>query len=292
MDAVVEWERAGRSPVEFVSSIEAQARRLTTTYDQGTVAWRAWGNGPPLVLLHGGFGAWTHWIRNVSALSARYRVLAADMPGFGDSTDAPQPLAPEKLADALAGGLREVTGEEPVRIAGFSFGAVVGGLIAQRALVKVHALVLVGAVGMGLQRGPMEFKRWRRIGDDAERREAHRANLATLMIWDTSKIDDLAIFLQDRNTSRARVQSRPIARTALLRNAMENTDAALAGIWGEHDATATPWLDERRELLRQLRPHAPFEVIADAGHWVQYEAADQFNAALIGILGSLGKARP
>src|SRR5437660_257033 len=54
----------------------------------------------------------------------------------------------------------------------------------------------------------------------------------------------------------------------------------LAGIWGEFDATAAPYLAERRDRLRQFRPDASFDIIRDAGHWVQYEAHTQFNCRL------------
>lgn len=46
------------------------------------------GHGDPVVLLHGGeFGATARfgWERNIEALADRYRVLAPDMLGFGDS---------------------------------------------------------------------------------------------------------------------------------------------------------------------------------------------------------------
>jgi alpha-beta hydrolase superfamily lysophospholipase len=54
----------------------------------GGMIWHAWGpdNAPTFVLLHGGSGSWTHWIRNIEPLVAEgYRVLAVDLPGFGDS---------------------------------------------------------------------------------------------------------------------------------------------------------------------------------------------------------------
>ena len=47
-------------------------------------------------------------------------------------------------------------------------------------------------------------------------------------------------------------------------------------------------LPARARLLRGIQPGAPFVVIADAGHWVQYEAAAAFNAAL----GELLRSRP
>ena len=40
----------------------------------------------PLVLLHGGSGSWTHWVKNVLHLSQTRDVWGLDLPGFGDST--------------------------------------------------------------------------------------------------------------------------------------------------------------------------------------------------------------
>ena len=66
--------------------------------------------------------------------------------------------------------------------------------------------------------------------------------------------------------------------------------APLGGIWGERDATAYPYVEERRDLLRAIRPNAPFDIIAGAGHWVMYEAAQAFNRALIAQLAATERA--
>ncbi|MDB5843914.1 MAG: hydrolase-like protein, partial [Polaromonas sp.] len=54
------------------------------------MVWRCWGEGAPVVLLHGGSGSWTHWIRNIPTLVACSRqVWAPDLPGFADSASPP-----------------------------------------------------------------------------------------------------------------------------------------------------------------------------------------------------------
>jgi pimeloyl-ACP methyl ester carboxylesterase len=282
LDAVTDWKKTDAKPADIIAAVEAKAERIDTPYERGTIAWRSFGDGPPLVLLHGGFGGWGHWLRNVGPLSRKYRVLAPDMPGFGDSGGPPEPFSPDAVADAVAAGIAQIADGKPVSIAGFSFGSVIGGLVTQRAHVPVDALVLVGAVAMGLKRDPMDLKSWRRAEGDAARWEAQRHNVAALMIYDPANIDELSVYLQDTNTTRTRVSSRPIGRSGRLRAAMEaiGDRVPLAGIWGEHDATAAPYLDERRALLHHIQPDAPFIVIPAVGHWVQYEAADQFNAAL------------
>jgi pimeloyl-ACP methyl ester carboxylesterase len=278
LDARVQWNASAMLPADIVAQVESRGERIDTRFDGGTIAWRCFGSGPPLALLHGGFGSWTHWIRNVEALAQRYRVLAADMAGYGDSSE-PAAQQAEAVAAALVPGQREHAGGR-VTLAGFSFGGAVAGLVAQQAPETVDAVVLVGAAGMGLRREPMDLKSWRLTTEPEARRALHRHNVGALMIWDAAKIDPLAVYLQQQNAERARFRSRNISRTAVLRGALEASGEPVAGIWGEHDSTAAPWVDERRELLQQLRPGAPFAVMPGVGHWVMYEAADAFNALL------------
>jgi pimeloyl-ACP methyl ester carboxylesterase len=54
--------------------------------------------------------------------------------------------------------------------------------------------------------------------------------------------------------------------------------------WGEHEMPDRAMLNVRIGLLRQARPDVEIEVIPNAGHWVFYEAAERFNAALLRIL--------
>ena len=44
------------------------------------------GNGKPLVVVHGGGGGSTAWLRTAAELSGHYRVYVPDLPGFGKST--------------------------------------------------------------------------------------------------------------------------------------------------------------------------------------------------------------
>src|SRR6185437_16067845 len=111
-------------------------------------------------------------------------------------------------------------------------------------------------------------------------------NLAILMIADPARIDDLAIYLQAQNATHGRTKSPPIARTDTLARKLPEVKARLAGIWGERDITAMDDLPARARLLRGIQPEAPFVIIAGAGHWVQFEAAEAFNAALLELLGS------
>ncbi len=105
------------------------------------------------------------------------------------------------------------------------------------------------------------------------------------MFADATKIDDLAVHIQSVNTPKARVKSRLIAVTDILAQALPKVAARLTGIWGERDAYAEAYMEERRSLFRSIQPDCGFHVIPGAGHWAPYEASERFNATLLGVLG-------
>src|SRR2546430_17050034 len=125
--------RVDPTSAAFVSRMESFGTRAVIPCEAGAMVWRIWGEGPPLVLLHGASGSWTHWIRNILPLAARFRVLVPDMPGFGDSDAPPEPHTADGLADLLAASL-DVMLPPPARfdLAGFSFGGIIGSLVAAR----------------------------------------------------------------------------------------------------------------------------------------------------------------
>jgi len=280
----------------FVSKVESLGTRAVTPCAAGSMVWRIWGEGPPLVLLHGASGSWTHWIRNVLPLAARFRVLVPDMPGFGDS-DAPlDPHTAPGLADLVASGL-DVILPPPTELdlAGFSFGGIVAGLMAARLKRRIRTLVLLGAGGLALPRAATRpLLRIQPGMTHDESRQVYRENLRTLMIASADKVDDLAVSLQIDNLRRTRFKVGDIPQSDTLLKALPAIQARITGIWGRHDAFAGANLEECRRILASAHRELDFRVIEGAGHWTPYEAADQINAILCDMLaGSLGgRARP
>ena len=272
--------------VAFLRGIAAEARRVETPCGAGQMVWRLWGEGLPLVLMHGGYGSWTHWVRNVLPLSRRFTVIAPDLPGLGESATPPEPHTAEGLAAIVVRGLAALLpAAATVHIAGFSFGGVLGGHVAAQLGERARGLTIVGSNGLGLVRSPTPLERVRADMGEADALAIHRYNLGQLMIADPAKIDELAIHIQAANAPRARVRSRRFSRSDALLRALPAVTARLDGIWGERDATAYPHLDERARVLRSVQPGARFAVVPGAGHWVQYEAADRFNPLLAEFAG-------
>lgn len=266
--------------------MEARARRLTTERDGRRMVWRLWGAGPPLVLLHGGYGSWRHWIRTIPALEAQRTLLVADLPGLGDSDDASEPATPESIAHAVLHGLDAILApDEPRDVVGFSFGALIGGHIAALPGSGLCSLTLVGAGALGVPRADIRLEREAPGMTGAARDAVHRSNLARLMIADPARIDDLAVLIQRENVRRARVKSRRFATGDSLARALRaGAPRRLAAVWGERDAVVGAHLDARLAWFRDARPDARLRVVPEAGHWVAYEAAGAFNAVLLDLL--------
>jgi len=271
---------------DVVSRIESRATRVVTRAGGSAMVWRSWGEGPPLVLLHGASGSWTHWIRNVLPLAARFRVLAPDMPGFGDSAAPPEPHTADGLADLVAAGL-DVMLPPPAEmdLAGFSFGGIIGGLVAARLGPRIRTLVLLGGGGLGLGAPPPRaLLRTESTMSPEEIRHVHRGNLRILMLGSPESADDLAVALQMENLQRARFKSGTIPQSDVLRRALPAIRARIAGIWGERDAFTGARLDDCRRVLASAQGDLDWREIEGAGHWVTYEAAEQVNATLVELL--------
>ena len=273
-------------PDVVLERIERLAQRIETPCGTGRMVWHAWGDGPVLVLLHGGTGSCRHWVRNIPVLSADRRVVAPDLPGLGESDMPPDPANPHDTAAILAHGMDAVIGRDTLYdLAGFSYGGVIAGSLAARDQGRVRSLTIIGSGGLGLARGPTELMKVRHLQGEA-RLAAHRANLARLMIADAAKIDDLALAIQDWNTRHSRLKSPPVSRGTYLRAALGVVRCPVNGIWGGRDAPSLPDIAAREQAMRALRPELRFRVIEGAGHWVAYEAAVAFNATLDRLLRS------
>ena len=251
----------------------------------GELVVREWGEGPAVVLLHGGFGSWLHWVRNIAALASARRVLAVDLPGLGDSAAIPDPVTPEAIGTVVTDGLGQcLDGAPAVDLVGFSFGGLIAGQVAARLGARVRTLTLVGASGLGLRRQRYELMPRTPRMDDAALRAAQAHNVRTLMLHDPASLDELALAVQAHNDERARLKSRRMSLGDSLRQILPCVQARLNGVWGEQDITAVPWIEERRALLESLHPELDFRILRGAGHWVQYEASEAFNRLLPQLL--------
>lgn len=277
-------ETAVEEAARILAEWDARAMRLNTEYDGGILAWRSWGTGSPVVLLHGNSGSWTHWIRNLEALSARHRLYVPDLPGHGDSSNPEAPTSMRGIACQLWQGLDDLLPGQQVDLAGFSLGSVIAESMAVERPERVRRLVLLrGSFGTGPARLPDNLVRWRDLEDPADMAAAQRHNLSVLMFHDAARIDALAVHLHTQNLLRCALDMKPLLASRSPET-FKRLTGHIHGIAGEFDVYGGNDAAAQERALIATHPHAGFTLIRSTGHWANYEAADVVNARLLEIL--------
>ncbi|CAM3895343.1 Alpha-beta hydrolase superfamily lysophospholipase [Paracidovorax anthurii] len=277
---------AGKAPPE-VAALAARSVVLATPCGAGSMVWRVWRGSAkgaaPLVLLHGGSGSWTHWVRNIDALVSSGRtVWVPDLPGFGDSAVPPCGSDADALVQPLAEGMRALWGDAPCDLVGFSFGGLVAGLLLQAEPALARRLVLVGAPAMGVvPRQLFTLQAWRHLPTPQAQRTVHRHNLAELMLSDPALIEGLALQVHVANVARDRMPRRRLAHTDALARALPGVRCPVHAVYGAHDALYKGWIAALEGAFRAAAPDfRGLALVPRAGHWVQFEQPGAFGEAL------------
>ncbi len=102
------------------------------------------GNGPPLVLLHGGGDSGEHsFVRQLSIFSERHHIVAPDQVGQGRTPDVPGPLSYTGMMQDTAALLQKLKLAH-VDVVGFSDGGILALMLAVRHPELVRRLVISG----------------------------------------------------------------------------------------------------------------------------------------------------
>lgn len=268
-------------PLRLIADIEAQASHAVTETAAGKMIWRIWGDGPPVVLLHGGHGSWKHWIRNIPALTGICRLYVPNLPGMGGSDPAGETM--EELAAAVATGVEQLGISVRYSLGGFSLGSMVAAYMLDAHADRLRHLFLVGTSGFGkVDVITGALRRWQETKDPTERRSIHAYNLSQLMLHKPESIDALAVEIQKDNAENTLVNNRKAAMASNMAHCLErHPGVPVIAIWGREDVLICRHLEERIAYLAARRPPGQAHVFSDVGHWVQFEAADEVNAVLL-----------
>ena len=263
-----------------IEKIRNSSQQKFATTEEGTkISFRLWGDhGAILLMLHGGYGSWLHWLRNIEELSKNFQLIIPDMPGFGESEALPELPNVDKYAQTLCSAMKEIINEQKFNIVGFSFGSVIGSHMMKFAGDQVNRLTLVGYN----RTGNMPFKRpqmrnWRAAETKEELFEAQRYNLSVMMIHKLEKIDNQAITIQTLNTRAGKVRSLDIVASHDLPTRLLDIIQPIDIIWGEFDVTLINGYDDAYQIMTSLIPKITCHKIKNSGHWIQFEEAGAFN---------------
>ncbi|MBS0642418.1 MAG: alpha/beta fold hydrolase [Acetobacteraceae bacterium] len=244
------------------------------------------GAGPPVVLLHGLFGAGRNFGAVQRALAPRFRVIALDMRNHGDSphgADMRYPTQAEDVRETLT-----ALGVEQAAVVGHSMGGKAAMALALRHPAVVARLMVSDIAPVTYQHA------------NAQRVAAMQAIPLTPAL--TRRAAEAAL---------ASVESQPDVRAFLLQN-LRFGDMPRWRIGLSEIAAAVPDLEgwvalpgtyagptvfvtgarsdyvrpEHRATIRALFPNARFVAIKNAGHWVHADNPEGFLSVLEAFLST------
>lgn len=245
----------------------------------GSLAYRDCGEGNPVVVcVHGFCQSSLYWAPVLERMSSvGVRAIAVDLPGFGDSADAPGPYTMEGYADRIAALLDALDIPQIVLIGG-SMGGVVAQHFALRHSERLIRLVLVAtgarapdpdgslAKADTLAQNPLSDDDIRRTVEGFFHRQPAEA--------EKRPYEDVV-----------RAASRMAAVEAARSNARSNTLDQLGDIHvltlilqGRHDRGRTP---EHGAFMRAQMPDAALVILEQSGHTPQLEEPEVFDRVVI-----------
>ena len=244
------------------------------------------GQGPPLVMLHGGIqSGGAYWGGTISRLAGTYRILVPDIPGLGES----DPLA-RLDATTFADWFEELlwlSGHERSTVLAHSLiGSMTAAFAAQRSH-KLRRLVLSGAPGIGRYRMPPGLLV---AAIRSDLRPSHR-NLERFLPFpfldpertrqrNSEWFAAFSAYMIDRSqipSVRRTMRQLIKAGTKQIPAAeLRRIDVPTTLIWGRHDRMV------QLQLAKSARSKFgwPLHVIEDAGHVPFLEQPDAFLEAL------------
>jgi pimeloyl-ACP methyl ester carboxylesterase len=280
----------------------------TITVDGVKLHYLSGGNGSPLVLVHGlGSSAAVEFYYNLEPLAARHRVIAIDLPGFGQS-DKPALDYTIDIFVKAGSDLMASEGLPRAAVMGVSMGGRVALGLALTAPEQVERLILVDALGVGPPRRVLAYRilLTKGLGEltlSGTARALRRMNPATIRrfwgwylnrpggvdsIWSNQRIADHGALLSRPEYRAAYLSAlRSIAGMRSLRDGVV-VEARLSElrmptllVWGRHDHIFPP--SHAESALKRL-PNGRVEIFEDSGHTPQMEEPDRFNRLVLEFL--------
>jgi len=258
------------------------------------IAFDETGSGPPVVFLHSGLADRRMWDPQISAFAERYRCLALDLPGYGESDT---PAAPFSYAELIGQFIAAQIGE-PAALIGSSFGA---SRMLETALVAPEwtgPLVMASSAVMRPEETSPELEAvWADADAAWDRRERELANEIEIEGWVDGK---------GRRAGKAAPEVRDyfsrVNRSIWERHAASPVPDSLPGPALELERITQPVLlidgpydfpdvlASNQTLLAGL-PDATYVSIGDTAHFPSYERPEEFNRIVLEFLNRTWGAR-
>ncbi|MGP3962076.1 alpha/beta fold hydrolase [Nonomuraea sp. 3N208] len=271
---------------------------VTTTL--GDIAVAETGEGPVLVMLHGGgpgASGVSNYHQNLPALARHFRVVLPDQPGFGGSyrpaeEDLDKRSITEITVDALFQAL-DALGIGTFHLLGNSLGGAAAIAMAQERPDRVTRLVLMAPGGGWLPFGPTptegqkEMFRYYNGGGPSEKKMA--AFIRTMVFDHRQFGEDVVRSRYEASLDESHIAFYHRYNAAFAKRGgmdplwkdLHKIKAPTLLLWGRDDRTIT--LDGAQLMLKQIRD-VQLHVFGRCGHWVQLERQREFEDLVTGFL--------
>jgi 3-oxoadipate enol-lactonase len=247
------------------------------------------GAGPPIVLIHGYPFNRSLWNEQTEALNSKYRVVAPDLRGFGESDSSEGTATMARMAEDVA-ALMDALAIEQAVIGGLSMGGYVALAFARIFPARVKALVLADT---------------RAQADTEEGKQTRHQQAEKALSEGMAGIADAMLpKLLTPETVSKRPELVKRVRDMMLKTKPDGAAAALLGMAERDDQTEfissirvpalilvgredaiTPVADS--EKMQSRIEGSRLVVIENAGHVSNLEQTEQFNDALLGFLSTV-----
>ena len=238
------------------------------------------GSGELVVLLHGWGSNIKLFANLIDLLSAKYTVVAMDMPGFGESEEPKTPWCVDDYVQFVIDFLKDYDTKE-VTLLGHSFGG--------RVIIKMHSREslpfkvkkVIRVDSAGIMPPKSNKKSWR-----TRYYKMGKAVLSTKLVQKLAP-DALENFRKKMGSADYAAAS-PMMRQVMVKVVNEDLEPYLPNIkcptllvWGVND-TATPISDG--EKMEKLIPDAGLVRLENAGHYSFLEQQFTFNRVMCSFM--------
>jgi pimeloyl-ACP methyl ester carboxylesterase len=251
------------------------------------------------LLIHGWSSSWYAMSPLLELLRTRFRCVAVDLPGFGQSPPFEERATIKKYADTLADLIRQMT-DSPAVLVGHSMGGMISITLALHYPELVERMVLICPTITGRLSNFINFfvspvTIMERFGlgsavvstferafvglTDQLMRPASFAERTTIpdQVYTRLRTD-----ARHRGQGRVRAECFFAMRDGDLRNQLRNTDTPALVIWGAEDNTV-PISDA--SIIDDEWADADLRILTRAGHWPHYERPELTNRLIASYLG-------
>jgi pimeloyl-ACP methyl ester carboxylesterase len=247
------------APLPTARSGQAQVNGISVHY-------AIYGDGSPVVFLHGGLANSDYWGLQVAAVARHHTVILMDSRGHGRSTRDPRPYGYDLMADDVA-ALMERLNIPKADIVGWSDGGIIGLDLAMRhkdRIGKVFAFAantVTSGVVDGVEKNPTFAAYIARAGRE------YAKYSATPKEYDAFVAQISKMWADQPNWTDAQLKA---------------IDKPVLVVDGDHDEAIKR---AHTEYIAATIPHAGLSILPNVSHFAFLQDPRQFNFAILHFLG-------